>query len=89
MEEKKGGKVWIAGAGPGDAGLLTVKTASLVEQADVVVYDALISAEILSLIPEKTEKINVGKRADHHLVPQRRSIRFWLTLQKKESRCSA
>ena len=54
MEEKKCGKVWIAGAGPGDAGLLTVKTASLMEQADAVVYDALVSAEILSLIHGRT-----------------------------------
>ena len=83
MEEKKGGKVWIAGAGPGDAGLLTVKTASLIEQADVVVYDALISAEILSLIPEKTEKINVGKRSDHHLVPQKEINQILVTLAKE------
>lgn len=64
------GKVWLAGAGPGDAGLLTIKAREVMEQADVVVYDALISAEILSLIPEQAEKINVGKRAGHHLVPQ-------------------
>ena len=83
MEEKIGGKVWIAGAGPGDAGLLTVKTASLIEQADVVVYDALISAEILSLIPEKTEKINVGKRSDHHLVPQKEINQILVNLAKE------
>ena len=41
------GKAWIAGAGPGDAGLLTVRTAELMRTADVIVYDALISAEIL------------------------------------------
>ena len=40
----KTGKVWLAGAGPGDAGLLTVKAAELIERADVIVYDALISA---------------------------------------------
>lgn len=83
MEEKKCGKVWIAGAGPGDAGLLTVKTASLMEQADAVVYDALISAEILSLIPEKTEKINVGKRSDHHLVPQKEINQILVNLAKE------
>lgn len=46
MKKEKKGKVWIAGAGPGDAGLLTVRTAHLMRQADVIVYDALISAEI-------------------------------------------
>ena len=71
MNEKKEGKVWIAGAGPGDAGLLTLKTAALIEQADVIVYDALISAEILSLIPAGTKTINVGKRSSRHLMPQR------------------
>ena len=45
MKKEKKGKVWIAGAGPGDAGLLTVRTAHLMRQADVIVYDALISAE--------------------------------------------
>lgn len=64
------GKVWLAGAGPGDAGLLTVKAADLIEKADVVVYDALISAEILSRIPRDKEVIYVGKHAGNHPVPQ-------------------
>ena len=51
-------------------GLLTLKAAALIEEADVIVYDALISAEILSRIPEKTETINVGKHSGHHPVPQ-------------------
>lgn len=49
----------------------------------MVVYDALISAEILSLIPEKTEKINVGKRSDHHLVPQKEINQILVTLAKE------
>lgn len=64
------GKVWLAGAGPGDAGLLTVKAAEFIEQADVIVYDALISAELLSRIPHDTETIYVGKHAGNHPVPQ-------------------
>ena len=64
------GKVWLAGAGPGDAGLLTVKAAELIERADVIVYDALISAELLSRIPRDTETIYVGKHAGKHPVPQ-------------------
>lgn len=67
---KKIGKVWLAGAGPGDAGLLTIKTKELIEQADVIVYDALISTEIMSLIPSEKECIYVGKRSGNHAVPQ-------------------
>ena len=68
--EQKTGKVWLAGAGPGDETLLTLKTAELIERADVIVYDALISAEILSRIPSDKETINVGKHAGNHPVPQ-------------------
>ncbi|HIV54053.1 MAG TPA: uroporphyrinogen-III C-methyltransferase, partial [Candidatus Mediterraneibacter norwichensis] len=64
------GKVWLAGAGPGDAGLLTVKAAHLIEKADVIVYDALISAEVLSRISQNTETIYVGKHSGNHPVPQ-------------------
>ena len=64
------GKVWLAGAGPGDAGLLTVKAAHLIESADVIVYDALISTELLSRIPQDAETIYVGKHSGNHPVPQ-------------------
>ncbi|MGF0017872.1 uroporphyrinogen-III C-methyltransferase [Sporofaciens sp. SGI.106] len=69
---KETGKVWLAGAGPGDEGLLTVKTRQVMDEADVVVYDALVSMEILSQIPVDKEMIYVGKRAGHHPVPQNR-----------------
>ncbi len=69
-EKERKGKVWLAGAGPGDASLLTLKAARLIEKADVIVYDALISAETLSCIPEKKEVIYVGKHAGDHPVPQ-------------------
>lgn len=64
------GKVWIAGAGPGDAELMTVKVRKLLSDADVIVYDALVSAEIFSLIPAETEKIFVGKRLGNHAMSQ-------------------
>lgn len=67
--EKKG-KVWLVGAGPSDMGLLTLKGKNLIEQADVVVYDALVSASILSMIPSSAQAIFVGKRAGNHPVPQ-------------------
>ena len=68
--DHKRGKVWLAGAGPGDEGLLTVRTAELIETADVIVYDALISPEILSCIPAEKETVYVGKHAGNHPVPQ-------------------
>lgn len=64
------GKVWLVGAGPGDFNLLTLRAKQVIEQAEVVVYDALVSAEILAMLPDQARKINVGKRSNHHLLPQ-------------------
>jgi uroporphyrin-III C-methyltransferase len=69
MEPGKG-KVFLVGAGPGDPKLLTVKAAELLRSAKVVVYDRLVSQEILSLIPEDSEKTYVGKQSGNHVVPQ-------------------
>lgn len=84
--KKKTGKVWIAGAGPGDAGLLTIKVKNMMERADVIVYDALVSAEILSLIPAEKEMIFVGKRLGHHHVPQHEINRILVREAKKGKR---
>lgn len=64
------GKVYLVGAGPGDPGLLTIKGKSLLELADVVIYDALVSQEILGMINPEAEKINAGKRKDRHTLKQ-------------------
>ncbi len=64
------GKVYLVGAGPGDPGLLTVKGKILLEHADVVIYDALVSPEILAIINPQAEKINAGKRKGRHSLPQ-------------------
>ncbi|MDY3917743.1 MAG: uroporphyrinogen-III C-methyltransferase, partial [Candidatus Limivivens sp.] len=64
------GKVWLVGAGPGDPGLFTLKGKAVLEQAEVVVYDALVGQSILNMIPERAELINVGKRASNHTMPQ-------------------
>jgi uroporphyrinogen III methyltransferase/synthase len=64
-------KVTLVGAGPGDKGLLTLKGAEMLQAADVVLYDRFVGEEILSMIPEVAEKIDVGKYAGNHPVPQK------------------
>lgn len=64
------GKVYLVGAGPGDPGLLTVKGKILLEFADVVIYDALVSPQILDLINPQAEKIHAGKRRGRHSLLQ-------------------
>ena len=64
------GKVYLIGAGPGDAGLITLRGAELLRQADVVVYDALVNRELLTLAPESAEIIYGGKRSNNHAIPQ-------------------
>lgn len=66
----KKGKVILVGAGPGDPGLLTLRGAEALKQAEVVVYDRLVSADILGLIPPEAERIDVGKTAGCHPVKQ-------------------
>lgn len=62
--------VYIVGAGPGDPELLTVKAMRLLQKADVVVYDRLVSDKILDLIPAGTTRIFAGKAARDHFMPQ-------------------
>lgn len=66
------GHVILVGAGPGDPGLLTRKGLEAIRQAEVVVFDRLVGPDILSLMPESAEKIDVGKQASNHPVPQYR-----------------
>jgi uroporphyrin-III C-methyltransferase/precorrin-2 dehydrogenase/sirohydrochlorin ferrochelatase/uroporphyrin-III C-methyltransferase len=62
--------VYIVGAGPGDPDLLTVKAARLLKEADVVVFDRLISDEIMALVPPGTTRIYAGKTAHNHHMRQ-------------------
>lgn len=79
------GKVYLVGAGPGDAGLLTVRAKTLLEWADVVLYDALISPEILSLINPQAEKIHVGKRRGNHTLSQAEICRLLIELAQRHA----
>src|SRR5438067_8776979 len=67
---KPKGMVYLVGAGPGDAGLLTLRGAELLARADVVVYDALVNPELLRLAPKSAEFRYGGKRAREHAIPQ-------------------
>ena len=64
------GMVYLVGAGPGDAGLMTLRGAELLGRADVVVYDALVNPDLLRLAPKSAEIIYGGKRAKDHAISQ-------------------
>ncbi len=64
------GKVYLVGAGPGDPGLMTIKGKTLLECADVVVYDALVSEPILAMIGDRAHRIHAGKRRGRHSLQQ-------------------
>jgi uroporphyrinogen III methyltransferase/synthase len=63
-------KVTLVGAGPGGIGLLTLRGFEVLQAADVVLYDRFVSEDILAAIPDSAEKIDVGKHAGSHSVPQ-------------------
>ena len=64
------GKVYLVGAGPGDPELLTLKAARILADADVVLFDALVSKEVLAMVSRSAQLIDVGKRAGKKLLTQ-------------------
>ena len=90
--QKNSGKVWLVGAGPSDPGLFTLKGKEILETAQVVAYDALVGASVLSMIPDTAETVYVGKRAgaksdiDFEALPRRkRSGWTWRSLRRPRS----
>lgn len=81
----KAGTVYLTGAGPGDPELLTLKAKRILGEADVIVYDSLISEEILSFAKNGCEIIYVGKRSSNHSLPQY-SINELLAEKAKENK---
>src|SRR4030042_221326 len=69
-EKNKTGKVYIIGAGPGDAGLITLKAIECLRLADVVIYDNLVNEELLKYAPAHARFIYVGKKGGDHTLSQ-------------------
>lgn len=67
---QKNGHIVLVGAGPGDPDLLTMRAFRMIQHADVVVYDRLVSDEIIALIPDDVEKVFVGKFPGRHTLKQ-------------------
>lgn len=82
---KPAGKVYLVGAGPGDPGLLTIKAKTLLECADVVVYDALVSDAILAFISPHAQRVHAGKRRGRHSLKQEETTRLLIDLAQQHA----
>lgn len=70
VKQLPAGKVWLVGAGPGDAELLTLKALRAIETADIIFFDYLVSAEIRAFFPASVPALYVGKAKDQHSIAQ-------------------
>nr|WP_246871621.1 siroheme synthase CysG [Pantoea ananatis] len=80
------GEIILVGAGPGDSGLLTLRGLQVMQLADVVLYDHLVSDEVLDLVRRDADRICVGKRASAHLLPQDEINQLMVELAQKGKR---
>ncbi len=80
------GHVVLVGAGPGDPDLLTIRALREIQEADVIVYDRLVSEPILDLVPEGVDKVFVGKAPGHHILKQEEINDLLVDISKKYER---
>lgn len=82
----RAGTVYLVGAGPGDPELLTLKAARLLQQADVCVYDHLVSNDVLALVRRNAELVYAGKEKSNHALPQPEINALLVALARKGKR---
>lgn len=77
------GKVYLVGAGPGDPELLTLRALRVLRRADVVLYDHLVSTDVLGLVRRGAQRIYVGKERSNHTLPQPEINRLMVSLARR------